>query len=113
MSHFQKQQSVQVIAGQDELFGINQNVKVTTINMTPKLMKLHKDLLSVLDKQGAIYDEPQYLNDGYRAHATVQKSKRLNIGTKVYIDEITIVDMYPDGDIRKRRVLKTIKLAQL
>lgn len=109
-STLKDQQAIRVTAGEDELFGANKDIRVTAMKMTPELVRLHKNLVSLLQKEGAIYDEPKYLSDGYRAHATVQTKKRLDAGDEALIDEVTIVDMFPDHDIRKRKVLKTIRL---
>ena len=81
------------------------------MDMTPELMNLHKQIIKTLRDAGAIFDEPQFNEDGYRAHATVQKAHRLNEGDSVLIDEVTIVDMFPNQDITRRKILKTIKLA--
>ncbi len=108
---FKKQPAISVVAGKDELFGANQDIRVTTIEMTPELIDLHSDIVDLLRSNSATFDEPRYVEDGYRAHATVQTKARLHEGDAVQIDELTIVDMFPDNDIQKRRVLKTIKLA--
>lgn len=102
---------VSVVAGNDDYFGGERKTQVTLMNMTPELMSLHKQIIKTLKDAGAIFDEPQYNDDGYRAHATVQKAHRLNEGDAVLIDEITIVDMFPNQDITRRKILRTMKLA--
>ncbi len=102
---------VSVSAGDDEFFGGERKIQVTVMDMTPELMNLHKQIIKTLRDAGAIFDEPQFNEDGYRAHATVQKAHRLNEGDSVLIDEVTIVDMFPNQDITRRKILKTIKLA--
>ena len=97
-------------AGDDEFFGGERKIQVTVIDMTPELMTLHKQIIITLKDAGAVFDEPQYNEDGYRAHATVQKAHRLNKGDSILIDEVTIVDMFPNQDITRRKILKTIKL---
>ncbi len=101
---------VTVSAGDDEFFGGERKIQVTVMNMTPELMTLHKQIVRTLKDAGAVFDEPQYNDDGYRAHATVQKAHRLNKGDGILIDEVTIVDMFPNQDITRRKILKTIKL---
>ena len=100
-----------VIAGDDEFFGDERKIQVTVMNMTPELMTLHKQIIKTLKDAGAVFDEPQFNEDGFRAHATVQKAHRLNKGDSVLIDEVTIIDMLPNQDITRRKILKTIKLA--
>lgn len=101
---------VTVNAGDDEFFGGARKIQVTVMDMTPELMTLHKQIIRTLKDAGAVFDEPQFNEDGYRAHATVQKAHRLNKGDSIHIDEVTIVDMFPNQDITRRKILKTIKL---
>ncbi len=103
------QKALELVAGADEYFGANRDIQVTAMVMTPDMLELHKKLVGILETEGAAFDEPKYMKDGYRAHATVQKKARLHTGDSVAIDEITIVDMFPDSDIHKRRVLQTIR----
>lgn len=105
-----KTHPVHVVAGDDEFFGGARNVRVTILDMTPELMTFHKQIITILEDAGAVFDEPEFGGDGYRAHATVQKAHRLHKGDRVLIDEVTIVDMFPNQDSTRRRILKTIKL---
>jgi len=97
-------------AGDDEYFGPQQQVHVTVLEMNPELASLHNDIINLLRGVGATFDEPQYLEAGYRAHSTIQKHARLHKGDAVRIQALTVVDMFPHNDIRQRRVLQTIKL---
>lgn len=106
-----KHKATRVTAGEDEYFGAQKQIKVTILNMNDELVRLHKDIVSLLKSVGAVFDEPEYLDDGYRAHITVTKNSRIKTGEKVNIDAITIVDMFPGNDINKRKLLKTIKLS--
>lgn len=103
---------IKVTAGHDEYFGPAKQTRVTVLHMTPALVSLHKDIFELLKQAGAIFDEPRYLNEGYRAHATVQAHRRLNEDDEILIDELTIVDMFPHNDISQRKILRTIKLTE-
>lgn len=96
-----------LVAGEDEFFGPNGEVHVTTIIMNDELKKLHTNLMSILSDAGAIFDEPQYMLENYRAHATVQEAIRLHEGDSITIDNITIIDKLPNGLPSKRKLLKT------
>ena len=67
-------------------------------------------MLSVLEEGGLKLNDPQFARDGFLPHATVQKHARLNKGDKVQFTALSIVDMFPDEDPYKRKVLKTIKI---
>lgn len=105
-----KENSVTTTASEDDYFGPQKQVHVTTLTMTSELQTLHTHIIALLKSLGATFDEPQYQEEGYRAHATVQADKRLHKGDTVTIDELTIVDMFPDDDISRRRTMRTFKL---
>jgi hypothetical protein len=95
------------IAGDDDHFGPEGKVLVTKLEMNPQLKVVHEALISLLESTGALFDQPQYNNEGYIAHATVWHEKRLNKGDKVLFDTLSIVDMFPHSDIKQRKVLAT------
>ena len=100
-------------AGEDEFFGLNREVHVTTMIMNDELQELHDSLVSVLSDAGAIFDEPQYMLENYRAHATVQETIRLHEGDSIAIDNITIIDKLPNGLPTKRKLLKTLNFSDI
>lgn len=97
-------------ASEDDYFGPQKQVRVTTLVMTLELQTLHNKIIALLKSVGATFDAPQYQEEGYRAHATVQADNRLHKGDPVTIDELTVVDMFPNDDIDRRRTMKTFKL---
>jgi 2'-5' RNA ligase len=97
------------IADDDDYFGPQKQVHVTTLVMAPELRALHNRIMALLKRDGAVFDAPQYQEEGYRAHATVQ-ARRLHKGDSVVIDELTVVDMFPNDDIDRRRTMKTFRL---
>jgi len=99
-------------AGPAAYFGPNNEVGVTTVVMNDELQSLHAGLTAILENAGAIFDEPEYMGDNYRAHATHQQHERLHEGDAVTIDNLTIIDKFPDGDPNKRKLLKTIELSK-
>lgn len=102
---------VEAIVGDDEHFGAQKQIHVTLLEMNQELASLHNDIIALLKSVGAVFDEPQYLEEGFRAHATVQPHARLHKADRIIIDELTIVDMFPHNDISRRKLLKTIKLS--
>lgn len=97
-------------AENDRFFGENGQVQVVLLNRSSSLIKLHQDVLSVLEEGGLKLNNPQFARDGFLPHATVQKHARLNKGDRVQFAALSIVDMFPDEDPHKRKVLKTIKI---
>jgi 2'-5' RNA ligase len=97
-------------AGGEALFGADETVRVTVLEENASLSALHKATVDLLRNLGAQFDEPRYLEAGYRAHATVRPQARLNQADTILIDEITLIDMYPRNDISRRKVLRTFQL---
>lgn len=48
--------------------------------------------------------------DGFLPHSTVQRHGRLGRGDEVQFKALSIIDMFPDKDPYKRRVVKTITI---
>ncbi len=94
----------------DDYFGPHKDVKVTIIQPNEQLNLLHKELVDLLKSKSAAFDEPQYLKDGYRAHATVQLGNNFPKSEKFILTDVCLVDMFPEGDINKRKVLKKFSL---
>jgi 2'-5' RNA ligase len=103
------QDSFTVTAGEDVLWGENNDLRVVLIEkskeMSLLLMKIYEHLLF----NGAIFKEPQYEGQGHISHSTVQKTGRLNKGDKVLINKVSLVDMFPNNDGMRRRIAGTVK----
>lgn len=83
---------------------------VVLLDKTPPLVKLHTDIVSLLEENGTVFNNPEFTRNGFLPHSTIQKSGRLQAGDKVFIDSISLVDMFPGGDWEQRRVLATFKM---
>lgn len=103
-------QSFDVDVNGEDLFGADKNVAVSLIKPNSELIKTHLSLASIAILLGAKFDEPRYMNDGFRPHATIQLKSRLKEGQTVNINAFTLVDMLPDNDITKRRIIKKFEL---
>ena len=97
-------------AEDDRFFGENGQVQVVLLNRSNSLVELHQDVLSTLEEGGLKLNDPQFARDGFLPHATVQKHARLNKGDRVQFTALSIIDMFPDEDPYKRKVLKTIQI---
>lgn len=108
----EKQQPVTIKAAEDDYFGQEKQVQVTLINMSKELITLHKNVIISLKDAGAVFNDPRYIEDGYKAHVTVQSHSRVNTGDSISIKQISLIDMFPNNDGYKRKVLKTFTLDQ-
>ncbi|MFZ1812481.1 MAG: 2'-5' RNA ligase family protein [Candidatus Saccharimonadales bacterium] len=101
------QKSFIVTAGDDAYFGKDKNIHVTLMSANSSLQQLHEILVRLLSNHAAIFDEPGYNNEGYKAHATIQQQHRLKLHDNVSINNLSLVDMFPDSDITQRKILRT------
>ena len=100
------------IAEDDSFFGENKQIRVTLLNRSKSLVKLHLDILAALEDGGLKLNDPQFARDDFLPHATVQKHARLYKGDEVKFTALSIIDMFPDKNPYKRKVLRTIAIGQ-
>jgi hypothetical protein len=98
------------VAEDDTFFGENSEFRVTLLTKTNSLNKIHLDVINVLKKGGWKPNDPQFAEEGFLAHATVQPHARLNKDEQVVFNALSIIDMFPDEDPYQRKVLATIKI---
>lgn len=106
-----KCKSFKAKAAHDEYFGLEKQTQVTILDMSKELVVLHHDVVALLKIAGAVFNDPQYTESGFRAHATVQSHARLNKGDKVAFKNLAIVDMFPNEDPYQRKIMKILKLS--
>ncbi len=102
--------TVQVRAVEDSVLG-EQKTPVTIFDRSKDLEELHVKLIDLLEAHGASFNTPEFVRDGFLPHATVQASGRVSVGDALTIRSVSLVDMFPDGDWQRRRVLATFELA--
>ena len=100
------------VAEDDRFFGDQGQVQVILLNRSNSLVELHQDVLTALEDGGLKLNDPPFARDGFLPHATVQKHARLNKGDRVQFTALSIVDMFPDEDPYKRKVLRTITVGR-
>ena len=93
----------------EDSFGVNHDISVSLINKDGSITRLHLGLMKLMNKLGATYDSPDFVGEGYRPHVTIQLASRVNAGQAFLVDDLTLVDMAPDDDNKKRKVIKTFK----
>lgn len=99
-----------IIADGEAIFGPKQNIAVSLIQPNERIQKLHERLADIASSLGAIYDEPAFMGEGFRPHATIQVNSRLSEKQLVTLNDFALVDMFPDNDINRRRIIETHKL---
>jgi hypothetical protein len=93
------------VAGEPEGFGPSQTIPVTVVEPNADLTALHLRLVDALRQVDAVFDDPQYVGPGYRAHVTATRLAAAAPGQRLWMDQAAIVDMAPYGERRLRRVV--------
>lgn len=98
-------------AEDEDWFGENKDIHVHLMTKPIHLQELHEDVLEILSKNSVVFNNPEYTGDGFKPHVTVSKNSTFNIGDSVAVDSITLIDMFPNQDPTKRRIIGTVKFA--
>ncbi len=96
--------------GDDALLGEN-HVHVTLIDKTPRLAKLHADLVRALTPGDFAPNNPQFFGENFLPHSTIQKHSRLRKNDIIQFNTLTIIDMFPDENAFRRRIVRTLPFA--
>ena len=64
------QAGLSAVTGDPEGFGPSQTIPVTVVVPNAELTNLHVRLVDALREVDAVFDDPQYIGSGYRAHVT-------------------------------------------
>lgn len=86
--------------------------EVILLEKTTTLQALHLELVTLLENNAAVFNAPEYTRSGFLPHCTIQNSQKIDQEQKVTINTVALVDMFPEGDWRMRRVLSTFQLPQ-
>ncbi len=101
--------AVSTKASRDTTLG---ETSVVLLEKNKALLSLHTRIIDLLQSHGAIFNSPEFTRDGFLPHCTIQKSARLREGDVVTISTISLIDMFPDRDWTKRKVLQNYTLKQ-
>lgn len=110
LTRFTKNQApIPSTAKSDTMLGPQKQVRVTLLEKTNELIKLHNSLITLFEQGGLKPNNPQFVKTGFLPHATVQKHARLRKGDQVFFNALSLVDFFPNEDPYQRKVLKTTK----
>jgi hypothetical protein len=83
--------------------------EVWLLENTPELQTMHDTLVNILEKHGAVFNTPEFTHGGFIPHITKQPDSGMKIGSKISVDVVSLVDMFPDQDWQNRKVIKLFK----
>ena len=103
------QSPIEVAATTETFWGTEGEYHVMLLEKTPDILELHMKIHTLLHKCGAALNDPEYAGDGFVPHSTMQQHAHLQKGEKALLTSLSIIDMFPDGDGYKRKVVRTLQ----
>jgi hypothetical protein len=97
----------QIVVGDPAQLG---TAHVMLLHNAPELQNLHDTIVGVLNKNGAVFNNPEFTGKGFVAHCTIQKDRALTTGDTVGINNLCVIDMFVDGDPAKRKIVNVLPL---
>lgn len=88
--------------------GLLGETAVWLLDPTPSLIAMHRDIVAILEKHGAVFNSPHFVNNGYIPHITKQLSGEMKLGDAIQVNVISLVDMFPGNDWQTRKILATL-----
>ena len=85
------------------------NTAVVLVENTDEIRRLHALIINLLEQNGAVFNTPAFIKDGYLPHCTIQESGELHQPVK--ITEVSLIDMFPDNDWQQRKVIANFELS--
>jgi hypothetical protein len=99
--------SFKVVGGSVQKWG---DIKVTVLEESKEFRKMLNNVQQALINNGALFNEPEYLGDGFKPHVTFQRNAKLEVGNNKQITSVSLVDMFPNGNFEQRRIIATLRL---
>lgn len=94
--------SFDIVADKESVLGIT---PVVLFQEILEITDLHFKLVELLETNGAIFNTPEFLKDGFIPHSTIQASSRIELEKTYSVSSISLVDMYPASNWQKRKVI--------
>lgn len=105
------QTAFQVLADETGYLGSpDQQTAVTFIKKSQQLSDFHEKIVLFLESKGAVFNNPEWNLSGYIPHSTIQISDEVKAGETVRIDNLILIDMFPDEDGTRRKVIFSVAL---
>jgi 2'-5' RNA ligase len=102
--------AMDVVVGDEAMFGARENVRVALVEHSSALVAAHRELVARIRSAGAEFENPGYLDEGYRPHITATRRASAVQGERFRFVQLALVDMTPHGDAGLRRVVWTAAL---
>lgn len=98
---------VTLVAGRNSVLG---ETEVVLMEKNDEFQDLHDKIINLLELNGARFNNPEFIRSGFYPHVSVQGLGKLCEGDEIKINTISFVDMFNQGDWRRRKVLGNFQI---
>ena len=93
----QHRSTLDLVVGDEAMFGPERTVPVNRIEPDPKLRRLHDALIV----EGMRFLHPEFVRDGYQPHLTHVPEGRRHAGDRVRLEQVALVELVgPEATVR-------------
>lgn len=89
----------------------DKGMPVMLLEPRKELKQLHFDVINMLEPGNVRLNTPQYIKEGWLPHSTIQRYAGLKPGDIVTFKALTLIDMFPNQNGYRRKIIKTIPFA--
>lgn len=104
------QKALGVKASADAFLGINKDIPVTTLELTPEFAELHQTIMDMLESESAVLKNPHFHRELFSPHVSIYGDRRVVVGENVRIKDISIGIKMGEGTDAVHRIIATIGL---
>lgn len=91
----------------DVMLGGNKNVSVKLLKSEGGMSALHTTLMGLANEGSFVYNTPEFVGNGFLPHVTNEIDSQIEVGQLYPLDGISLIDMFPNDDHRRREVVNT------
>lgn len=108
--HLSKEPEFIINLTEDTFLGPDKDIPVTLVELTQELKAFHNRLLKFLLSNGATFENPQFLDEQYTPHISIYGSRRVELGTLIPINSVSIGSKRTDTVDPPFRIIATLDL---
>ena len=86
---------------------------VWILENTKDLYDFHNSIIAIFNSHHVTFNHPEFTGLGFVPHISKNLSTDMHIGDRILINIVSLVDMFPERDWKKRRVVQHIKPSQI
>ncbi len=96
------------VSGKSQFGSSEYPIQVLLLEKQPEIIELHNIIFKQLQANGAIFNNPEYVNEGFVPHISYKNDISTKPGNAIDLKSISLIDMFPNGNGFMRKVINNI-----